>query len=48
MVMSRRNMSEKTAESRGGLGVRFWNFVDRVTIGPARASEKGRRTGGRI
>ena len=45
-----RNMSTSTAKTdrRGGVGLRFWNFVDRVTIGPSGETGVGRRTGGRI
>lgn len=37
----------KHPEDRRGLGVRFWNFIDRVTIGPAGGSDTARRTGAR-
>jgi hypothetical protein len=46
--MGMRDSTEKVGGRRLGLGVRFWNFVDRVTIGPARDAGIGRRTGGRI
>lgn len=38
----------KVEERRGGLGVRFWNFVGRASIGPVRDVQEARRTGARI
>ena len=46
--MSSTRSDQKTTDPRSGLGTRFWNFVDRVTIGPSRDTGVGRRTGGRI
>jgi hypothetical protein len=39
---------EKVGDPRGGLGLRFWNFLERVSLGPDRDAVVGRRTGGRI
>jgi hypothetical protein len=39
---------DKQDQRRGGLGLRFWNFVDRATIGPKRDVIVGRHTGSRI
>ena len=45
-----RNMStaESKTEGRKGLGLRFWNFLDRATVGPSSDTEVGRRSGARI
>lgn len=46
-----RNMTTEKTESartrRGGLGLRFWNFLDRASIGPSSAGDS-RRTGARV
>jgi hypothetical protein len=45
---SRNGSTDKIEGARRGLGLRFWNFFDRLTIGPAPEAGIGRRTGGRI
>jgi hypothetical protein len=39
---------DKVEEPRRGLGLRFWNFMHRATIGPNHEATVGRHTGARI
>ena len=39
---------EEPRTRRGGLGLRFWNFLDRASIGPSSSARASRRTGARV